>query len=198
MTFWRNRKIIFYTLAFLLLLGGISMHFAFSTQNSSNTVLMSASWKYNYSSIEEISADSELIALVKVMPDAEVILRDGLPFTNYNAVITDLIVGINGENIGDEIDIKMTGGELNGTIFEIADDPLLCSGDEILVFCRKNSDDTYTIISGPQGRLEYSNGTLNSLNVSNSRVKEFNPYSSIVVNDADYDLLKLEILEYTS
>lgn len=163
-----------------------------------NTVLMSASWIYNYRDIEEISKDSDLIALVKVDSVAQTQVCDNLPFTSYNATITDFITGAPDKSTGDNIVIKMTGGEHNSVVYEIADDPLLHPDDEFLVFCKKSSDGSYTIISGPQGRLEYCNGKLNSLNVSNARVRDANPYSSIVVNGADYDSMKLEILEYTS
>ena len=34
---------------------------------------------------------------------------------------------------------------------------------EILVFCKENADGTYRILGGPQGRLVYDDGTLNSI-----------------------------------
>ena len=90
----------------------------------------------------------------------------------------------------------MTGGETEEKIVELNDDPLLKPGDEILVFCKENADGTYRIISGPKGRLIYNNGKLNSLNVVNSRVKQANPYSNIIVNNADADTLIAEIKGY--
>lgn len=92
--------------------------------------------------------------------------------------------------------ICMTGGETEDNIIEIADDPLLQIGDEILVFCKENPDGTYQIISGPQGRLIYDNGKLNSLNVANTQVKNANSFSNIVVKNAEADTLIAEIKGY--
>ena len=90
----------------------------------------------------------------------------------------------------------MTGGETKDKIVELIDDPLLQVDDEILVFCKKNPDGTYQIMSGPQGRLVYENGRLSSLNTTNSRVKEVNTFSNINIQNEDAASLIEEIKGY--
>lgn len=92
--------------------------------------------------------------------------------------------------------IYMTGGKIQDKIVEVKDDPLLNAGDKVLVFCKKNSDGTYHILGGPQGRLVYENGKFNSLNVVNTRVKQSNTSSNIVIENEDAATLINEIKGY--
>lgn len=143
---------------------------------------ISASWVYNYKNIEEIAKASDLIALVKVNKEEKLTFEDGIPFTEFSVDIIESIY--NAENL-DNFIINMTGGKTKDKIIEIIDDPLLNPNDELLVFCRKNENGTYRIISGSQGRLIYSNGKLNSLNAIDKRIAEANSYSNISVQNAD-------------
>ena len=67
---------------------------------------------------------------------------------------------------------------------------------KMLVFCKENPDGTYRILSGPQGRLIYVNGKLNSLNVADAKVRQANPFSNIEVKNADADSMIEKIKEY--
>lgn len=154
---------------------------------------LSASWTYNYADIEELSKNSDLIALVKVDGAKNTEETNGILFTEFKVDIIESIY--NAENMESFV-IYMTGGENDDLIMEITDDPLMQSDEEFLVFCQKNSDGTYTILSGQQGRLVYENGVVNSLNVTNSKVREANPYSNIEIQNADYKELVEEIKGY--
>lgn len=48
-------------------------------------------------------------------------------------------------------------------IQEVMDNPLLVEVDELLIFAKKNSDGTCTILAGPQGRLKCKDGEVSSL-----------------------------------
>lgn len=87
---------------------------------------------------------------------------------------------------------------VENTVVEIDDDPLLQTGDKILVFCKENTDGTYRTLSGSQGRLIYSDGKLNSLNAVSAKVREANSYSNILVQNADAEALIQEIKEYVN
>jgi hypothetical protein len=134
-----------------------------------------------------------LIALVKVEGVENTAVEYNVPYTLFSV---DVITPIYNTTENSNFTIYMTGGETKEKKVEVIDDPLLQIGDEILVFCALNSDGTYRIISGSQGRLVYENGKLSSLNVVNTKVAEANPYSNIKVQDVDADELIDEIKGY--
>lgn len=191
----RVKKIVCVSVPVLVILaiGIIVKNFIIKDNNQKEIELLHASWTYNYEDIEEISQSSDIIALVKVRGVEKSYEEYGIPFTNY---LVDVITPILNVNKEETFTIVMTGRETEDKIYEVADDPLLKLKEEYLIFCKMNSDGTYQILSGPQGRLTHSNGKLNSLNVINSRVREVNPYSNITINNADADELISEIKSY--
>jgi len=120
---------------------------------------LSTSWMYGYADVEELTAHSDLIALIKVNGLLETV-GGSIPASVFEVNVTD---GILGCTTGDVISIYMTGGKTGNQIFEVKSDPLMKKGQEFLIFARKNQDGTYTVLGGPQGRLVYANGLLNSL-----------------------------------
>ena len=134
-----------------------------------------------------------MIALVTVQGVEDTLVEYNIPYTIFTVEVnTPIFNSVEGENFT----IYMTGCETKDKIVELIDDPLLQKGDEILVFCKKNPNGTYQIISGPQGRLVYENGKLSSLNTINSRVKEVNAFSNISIQNADANSLIEEIKGY--
>lgn len=174
----------------VLVLMTVLMTTAVQQNKPKETEYLSASWNYNYKDIEELSKSSDLIALVKVEKIDDMVVKQEIPFTIFSVkVITP--VYHTAENA--TFQIYQTGGEMKEEIVEIVDDPLLQIGDEMLVFCKENSDGTYQILSGSQGRLVYDNGKLNSLNEIDERIKTVNPYSNVKIKNADADILMSEI-----
>jgi|LFRM01.2.fsa_nt_gb hypothetical protein len=171
----------------------ISSTFLGNNFNKKETEFLSASWFYNYRDIEEISQASDAIALIKVDGVVDSYDVQDIPITEYKV---DVVTSVYNTNKGDTFTIVMTGKETNDKIIEVNDDPLLQKGEEFLVFCKKNTDGTYRIISGPQGRLAHSNGKLSSLNAVDARVKAENPYSNITVVNADVNELISQIKSY--
>jgi hypothetical protein len=143
---------------------------------------ISASWSYNYADIEEIAGDSDLIALIHVNKVLSEKQKNSLPFSTFEVEVMEAIYGC---EAGDKISIYMTGGYTTEKRIEIKDDPLLEKGQEFLVFTKKNEDGTYRILSGPQGRLEYKDGKLNSLQYVNDRVKQYNSSMNISIQNQD-------------
>lgn len=177
----------------LALIIGCSTIFLLPNNQEKNTQYLHASWEYNYANIEELSKNSDLIALVQVDDVENTEITDGILFTEFKVNVTESIY--NSENIESFI-IYMTGGENEDVIMEIEDDPLMQNGENFLVFCQKNSNGTYSILGGPQGRLVYENGAVNSLNVTNSRAREANSSFNIEIQNADYKELVEEIKGY--
>ena len=157
------------------------------------TALMSASWSYNYSDLEELTQNSDLIARISVEDASYYTTDQGIPMTNYTANIDLPIYGCTEDN---SIDIVMTGGPDDGVIFEIADDSLMNIDDDFIIFARQNDNGTYTILSGPQGRMSIENGLVSSLNVSNSQVRANHIGSNISVQNVPLDDFVAEINSY--
>jgi hypothetical protein len=189
----KNRKVISVVILSLVVVLGIGSFIYI--RNHTETTYLSASWEYNYKDIKEISQASDLIALVKVAGVEEKFIEQDVPYTEFKV---DVVNPVYKTNEGENLTILMTGGEIKGNAIEIGDDPLLQIGDEILIFCKRNTDGTYRILSGSQGRLVYNNGKLNSLNIINARVRELNSASNLKIQNADADMLINQIKGYVN
>ncbi|MGN1126604.1 MAG: hypothetical protein ACI4RI_04120, partial [Ruminococcus sp.] len=163
----------------VLAISGVTL-FGFSSGKTTNVedknqyekVLLNASWDYNYSSVEELTNNSDLIALINI--NKENLSTDecaGIPMSTYTAKVKESVCGCKS---GDNVDIVMTGGVKDKKLYEVSDDPLMDEGDQYIIFAKKNKNGTYTILSGSQGRLEYKNGNVSSLNESNKQVMKYN------------------------
>lgn len=164
-----------------------------NNSRSPETVLMSASWSYNYSDLEELTQNSDLIARISVEDASCYTTNQGIPMTTYTVNIDLPIYGCMED---DSINLVMTGGPDDDVIFEIADDPLMNIDDDFIIFARQNDNGTYTILSGPQGRMSIENGLVSSLNVSNSQVRANNIGSNISIQNVPLDDFVAEICSY--
>ena len=173
----------------LVVMAGLVPH----RDNIPEKILMSASWSYNYSDLKELTESSDLIARISVMDDGFSTDVDGIPMTYYTAAVT---IPIDGCSMNDTITIAMTGGPKENFLYEIADDPLMKESDDFLVFCRKNTTGTYTVLSGSQGRMTINNGLVSSLNVSNDQVQTYNLGSNINVQNIPLEEFILEVSTY--
>lgn len=153
---------------------------------------LSASWPYNYSNLEEISKASDLIALIKVEGVSKSYETRGIPVTEYKVQVLEPIYGTDET----QLILFMTGREDKNKKIEIKDDPLPHADEEFLVFCKQNADGTITVLSGPQGRLVYTDGKLNSLNAVNENEMEINSSSSIQIVNEDAETIIAQIKSY--
>ena len=178
----------------LIILGVVVSTIGTNKENvPKNKEYLSASWVYNYSDLEEMTKDSDMIALVREDKLLETYEEGGLPFSEYQMQVIEPILGV---NQNEEITILMTGGEVEYYILEVEDDPLIRDGEEFLVFCKQNKDGTFRVVSGPQGRMVYEDGKLSSLNTENSNARKTNVYMNIHINNVDAETLIDEIKEY--
>ena len=152
----KKRFCIIFGVAVLVLITTLCI---FIKKNEPEKVYMSASWIYGYANVEELTEHSDLIALVKVDKLAQNI-EGRVPASIYNVTVVDGILGCEKDEV---ISVYMTGGKNGNQTFEIKSDPLMKKRQQFLIFAQKNQDGTYTILGGPQGRLVYSKGMLNSL-----------------------------------
>lgn len=99
--------------------------------------------------------------------------------TIYTVQVIDDIYG----DIGNEIQIVMTGGASEEENIRDCEQSI----DEYVIFAKKNSDGSYTALSGFQGRYAVIDGYVSSLNVSNEQVAASNVYSNISVTNIALD-----------
>lgn len=177
------KRILSGILAFVMIIGIISVISANQKKEKDIQYLSVASWHYNYRDIQEISEKSDAIAIVRVKEPNRIYEEQGLPFTEYNVEVVTPIYGVEKD---ENLIIRMTGKETDDKLIEIEDDPLMKTDEEFLIFCRQNDNGTHTILGGPQGRLEYQNGRLNSLN----------PDFNLNIFNADAEELINEIKSY--
>lgn len=180
-----NRKNIIYLAISVLsiaLLVFIIVQISFIKQPEKK--LLSASWTYNYGSIEDMTQASDFIGFIRVIKDVKNFEVQGIPQILFD---TEVIIPILGADKGDNISIIMTGQKSKDQIIEIADDPLLEPDEEFLIFGKRNDDGTVTVLSGSQGRLEYKDNKLNSLQFVKSQVMNSNEHSNIKVNNENAD-----------
>ena len=154
---------------------------------------MSVSWSKGYANLEELTQDSDLIAIISVKGIAEERLNKDLPSTIFTARVEK---AISQGKVEEEILIYMTGGTKDGKQIEIIDDPLMKAGEAYLVFCQKNADGTYTVLGGPQGRFVYDDGTLTSLHLANEQVGRASAVNEIVLDKANADTVLAQIKKY--
>ena len=116
-----------------------------------------------YGNLQELTRDSDLIALVEIEGVVSSDVERNIPSTVFSAKVLKPIYNT---KKGKEIQLYMTGGRVDGRIAEEPGNPLMNSGEQYLLFCRKNTDGTYTVLGGPQGRFVYEDGKLSSMDVA--------------------------------
>lgn len=173
----------------ILVFAGIKMMSKSSDYYQKNATLpvtyMSASWAYNYADFNELTDSSDIIAVVKITGINKEVASD-IPMTYYNASVEQSIFSA---KIGDKIVIPFTGINNNTKHVEISDDPLPNIGSEYLIFAKRNDDGSYTILSGSEGRYDFNNGAISSLNYTHNSVGK----AAIDVHNKNFMDLKSKI-----
>lgn len=159
----RKRKIVLAAVLVALAAAAavIAVHFAGAGKE---TVYIAICYDYHYESLEELAADSDLIALVRVSGVEDVTIGS-VPYP-CTVFAVQVITPVYNAPAGEEFLISMPGGETKMAVYQAEDDPLPHSGDEMLVFCSKSEDGTYCITGGPQGRFPCESGQLRPLNAA--------------------------------
>lgn len=184
----------------------VAVVFALAACSNQNTadygqyekVLLNASWSYNYENVQELADNCDLAAYVTItgLETDDKYKAYGVDLTIYTAEIRESLFGKEQGTIR----IVMTGkiDEKEKKIYEIADDPLMEIGDEFFVFAEVNEDETYTVLSGPQGRFEIIDNMVYSLNVCNEQVAKYNSVSNITVDKHPKEEFYAQIKEYVA
>lgn len=156
-------------------------------EKKAHTILC-VSWAWGYGdgsgSIDDMAENSDLIALITVDGVERVYAQEGLPFTEFNVCVDIPIYNV---KKGEKFGIIMTGQETETTLVELSSDPLMVEGEKALVFCKKNTDGTYRILGGPQGRFVYQDGKLTSLELQLLKTRGGTTSTDGMIEDAEVD-----------
>lgn len=193
----KNKSAAMVLILFLSVSVTIVALFAPHISKDKKIIKLGASWSYRYGDLEEITTESDLIALIEVANLAESYSDQQIPMSTYNVKVISPIYNAD----VDSFEIKMTGMETDDVVYEVDGDPLLKKGEEFLVFCNENDDGSYRIIGGPQGRLTYADGKLNSLITDENDINTFSAetqeeHIGFYVIDADADSIIQQVKGY--
>jgi len=154
--------IIITMVAFLAILCSVSVG---GMQNLA--IVASASWAESYASIEDLSAEADLIA-VGTVKDVVGVTGDVIGENRWGPIIlyfTDFAFSVEqvlkGPQDLREVMIHQTGA---ADKWEIRDDPLLKPGDKYVLFLHEYETGKYYILGGPQGRFQIIAGEVFSMN----------------------------------
>lgn len=121
---------------------------------------LAASWAYNYGTIEELAASSDLVVLGA---PTSVVREDNLPALGYPQTIFDVRLDrvIKGDATG-VIRVLQDGGliEDDRVVVELEGFPLMAANDEALLFLRpiqRDGETLWVIVGGPQGLFHVTN-----------------------------------------
>lgn len=121
---------------------------------------LAASWAYNYGTIEELAASSELVVLGT---PTSVVREDNLPELGYPQTVFDFRLDrvIKGDSSG-VIRVLQDGGliEDDRVVVELEGFPLMAANDETLLFLRpiqRDGETLWVIVGGPQGLFHVTN-----------------------------------------
>ncbi|HEY7349077.1 MAG TPA: hypothetical protein VH599_12260 [Ktedonobacterales bacterium] len=160
---------LFWGIALCLLvgLGGCDQSSSAASQQPSysRVVTLDASWSVLYSDVKSAKAASDVVVLGAIASIKRVGFTkndqgqdDGIVFTDYVFTIERTIVDERRLLKSPTILIHQTGGILDGTKYEIQDDPLFQAGEHALLFLHIYKSGYAFIVGGPSGRFLVQNG----------------------------------------
>jgi hypothetical protein len=122
---------------------------------------MAASWAHSYRDLKSLKRDADIAVAGTITSVA------GTSSDTVGVVATDFVFSINqsifnphGQALGATITIHQTGGIVGNTRYEMEDDPLFQTGEQVVLFLHEYSVGHYNVIGGPTGRFEVRNGVV--------------------------------------
>jgi hypothetical protein len=129
-----------------------------ATAPSSSTIILD--WAYGYSNLKEMKNAADRVVEGVVMGSSTSGCE--IPVTHYAVKARLMIKGIISSSL---IQVAQTGGMIGTSKQEVRDDPLMQTGDRVILFLHLDPQTgIYGILGGPQGRLVVRNQLVYSLN----------------------------------
>lgn len=128
-------------------------------------VPLDVSWARLYGSIGELKRASVAIVLGTVESAGRSYQSGGIPNTGATLSVTKVLWQAGSPTIapGQSIIVQQTGGILNGQIYEIPEDPLFQTGEQVILFLKGGPSEGghYDEVS-PEGRFKVVNGLVSA------------------------------------
>ena len=160
-------RLILMMISFLAIISITTAFFIMYT-NVPNTseIIIDADWVNLYPNFKELADSSDLIIRGVVLNSISYKLELSEPvstpllLTNYTIKIEEIIKGYEDS---ETINVRMTGGRLDGKVISIRGCPPMKEGETVILFLKRFTKDNYYIIGGPQGRFIIKGGKVYSL-----------------------------------
>ena len=130
------------------------------TSAAPKVVSMDASWAEAYQSMSALKAHTDVavegtITAASLDPQAS---STDVPFTDFQFTVGSTFFDPHNRIVAAAskpavLTIHQTGGLVNGTIFQVDDDPLFQVGQRYVLFLREYSPGHYLVVGGPTGRF---------------------------------------------
>jgi hypothetical protein len=134
----------------------------------SKTLTLDVSWARSYD-LTSLSREAELIVKGVVIGERALSEYD-LSFTLHTVRVERVIKGSLPTESSETIIVLQTGGQVDGTMLEVSDDPLMKPGDTLILFLEryqqgfadKLAGTVFVPLGGPQGRFYLQSGRVYS------------------------------------
>ena len=144
----------------LCMLGAAACSAAPQTSAAPKVVSMDASWAEYYKSMSALKAHTDVAVegtITKATFDPRA-SATATPFTDFQFTVESTYFDPHSRIAATAskpavLTIHQTGGTVNGTTYQVDDDPLFQIGQKYVLFLREYSPGHYTVVGGPTGRF---------------------------------------------
>jgi hypothetical protein len=133
-------------------------------QQYSQTVALEASWSIGYHDLKSLKAASAVVIEGTISAVARVTLdtATNIPYTDFTVSIDKVVFDPQGRVHGATTIVHQTGGIVNGTLYQVDDDPLFQIGERVVLFLHEYDPGKYYVVGGPTGRFEVRLGIVSA------------------------------------
>lgn len=183
------KKNVFLKVSVIALAVFISVGAIYFTINPKQ-VISHANWVGQQNSMKEVFENSELALIAKVNASNSY-EQNKVVFTNYS-VSVDKVLKSNG-SVPQDIEISLSGGDLNGVQYRFDKQKLLKKGDTYLFLLKKRypkdaNSKVYSLVGGYQGAINIKAEQVN--NNKSYKGLHFNPDNNLEKELVDKDVIK--------
>jgi len=150
----------------IISINATALFITYTNVPNTSEIIIDADWVNLYPNFKELADSSDLIIRGVVLDSISYKLELSEPtsapllLTNYTIKIEEIIKGYEDSEI---INVRMTGGRLDGKVISVRGCPLMKKGETVILFLKRFAKDNYYVIGGPQGRFIIKGGKVYSL-----------------------------------
>ncbi len=145
-------------LSILMLVSACSQSSA--SQSSPQRVTLQSSWAEYYTSLKDLKQHSTIVVRGTISQFALAVKpADGPVYTPVSVSITRVLWNPHNQTAPTSVSLVQTGGMYNNSIYQVDDDPLFQTGEQVILFLKEYQPGQFRIIGGPTGRFKIVNST---------------------------------------